>query len=286
MRRLPAWDHETACAPGARGVDPLGVGDGREAVLTGMDEEHGRPHLPDRVQGRGSRASKPPRRDEAKSAPGTKIFAQLPYCSSAWTRAMSPRLENEESATTNATALPGSDAAWIAVAAPYDQPMIPIFERGSPVRSSSHSNALQEVVPLVGAETQDRAVAVAVPPRVVEEEVAAALPEDRCRPQDLGLAAAEAVEHHGRAPGVARVVEVPGGEVHALASDRQALGVRQAVLGELVGPERRELPGDELLGEEPRDGAVPEHDEQDDGEVTASQRRTTREISAGSDARC
>ena len=48
---------------------------------------------------------------------------------------MSPRLEKEESATTNATSPPGSDAAWMAVAAPYDQPMSPSFERGSPVRA-------------------------------------------------------------------------------------------------------------------------------------------------------
>src|SRR5919108_6437572 len=73
------------------------------------------------VAGDGSRASNPPRTDDTSSAPGTNTSAQEPYCLFAWTRAMSPKLEKDESATRNATSPPASEAAWIDVAAPYDQ---------------------------------------------------------------------------------------------------------------------------------------------------------------------
>jgi hypothetical protein len=98
-------------------------------------------------------------------------------------------------------------------------------------------------------------------PGVVEEEVAAAFPEDRAGRQHLGAAAAEAVQHDHRAVLGARVGEVPPREAHAVTVETDLFGLRQAERRHIDGAERGELLPDQPLREQPRDCGIPDQEE-------------------------
>ena len=197
---------------------------------------------------------------------------------------------------TKATSPPASEAAWIDVAAPYDHPSSPTLERGRSVLAVSHSmtrsrssrswtpklRSARSLSPWPRASysrrSQPRCQKIGVAARI-----SALLPPKpwsitTAQPASRGLSK----YHAARVTPSPRIVDI--------------LRIGQRVLAEVHRAERGELLRDQLVREEPRDDAVPDHGDEhgpnEDSErtahhgttvspVSAARRRATRSASGG-----